>query len=270
MKTRSHLSLFKPLFKLALAALCLTPFLIGFFINLASAGEYVLQRDMRSASRAPASIMAADDLYVAPMEQEIWLNSVMIEDDRGILEGMANKFKEWQEMDEYAAQWNLTSTGLYETPTDAQRINYFNKQFLKYVDRRVSGEVKNAEEGSTFHKVGQVQESLSPETAVEMAPNLRLRFRARVLEGAARMMVENPYVENTTSVDYKGQIHVNLNRQFKDLDLRTHFDMNVNQGEWQASVDKPITETITGRIAARHTEQYDEEAIVQLRYSLRF
>lgn len=270
MKTRQNFSLFKPLFKLALAALCLTPFLIGFFINLASAGEYVIKRDAKTIGRAPASIMATDDLYMSPLEQEIWLNNVMVEDDRGILNDIAQKIRTWEETDLYAQQWNLTSTGLFQTPTDEQRKNYFGKQFIKYLDRRISGEVKNAEEGSTFHTIGQVQQNLSPETSVEMAPNIRLRFRARVLEGAARMMVENPYIENTTTIDYKGQLHVNLNRQFKKIDLRTHFDVNVNEGNWQAAVDRPLTETVTGRIAARHTEEYDEEAIVQLSYSLRF
>lgn len=270
MKTRQNLSLFKPLFKLALAALCLTPFLIGFFINLASAGEYVIKRDAKTIGRAPASIMATDDLYMSPMEQEIWLNNVMVEDDRGILSDMAHKINTWEETDRYAEQWNLTSTGLFQTPTDSERKSYFGKQFIKYLDRRISGEVKNAEEGSTFHTIGQVQENLSPETAVEMAPNIRLRFRARVLEGAARMMVENPYIENTTTIDYKGQLQVNLNRHFQDLDLRTHFDINVNEGNWQTSVDKPLAKYITGRIAARHTEAYAEEAIVQVGYSMGF
>lgn len=270
MKTRSVFSLFKPLFTIALAALVLTPFLIGFFINLASASEYVLKRESKDVGRAPASIMGADDLYVSPMEQEIWLNTIMIEDDRGILSSISNNLQQWESIDEYAAQWNLTSTGLYQTPTYDQRKSYLSKHLLKYVDRRISGEVKNAEEGSTFHTVGQVQENLKPETSVQMAPNFRLRFKARVLEGQANMVVENPYFNNTTTFNYKGHLNVNLNKEFTDLKVRTNLDVNYNDGIWQASLDRPLADNVTGRIAARHTEAYAEEAIVQVYYGIGF
>lgn len=255
---------------LPLFAALMAPLLLGFFMNLASAEEYVLKRDKNSNSRSPASIMGTDDLYVSPMEQEIWLNTIMIEDDRGILSSISNNLQQWESIDEYAAQWNLTSTGLFQTPTYDQRKSYLSKHLLKYVDRRISGEVKNAEVGSTFHTVGQVQENLKPETSVQMAANFRLRFKARVLEGQANMVLENPYFNNTTTFNYKGHLNVNVNKDFKDLKVRTNLDVNFNEGLWQASLDRPIAPNLSGRIAARHTEAYDEEAIVQVHYGIGF
>lgn len=251
----------KSFIKISLFSLCLLPFLIGFMSNFARAQEN---------SRGPASLVPSDHVYMTPIEEEIWMNTVFVEDEKGVLKDMVSNFETWQEKERYAELWNLESTGLYQTPTDAQKKSYLSKRALKYLDKRISGEVKRAKKGSTLHKIGKAQKTLKPETDVNFSPDMRLSFKSRVLDGEAIMVFVNPYFDNSTKINYKGDFTIDVAREFESLDLSTRFNVNLTENKWEFHCDRPLIGKWNGRLTARRTETYSSEQILRVSYSHRF
>ncbi|WP_417335353.1 hypothetical protein [Halobacteriovorax marinus] len=203
----------------------------------------------RMASRGPSNFVPDVEASDRPNNVVLWYENILVEDTAGVMKMMRNTYQSWEQTEEYARNWNMTSTGLYEIKDQEDRQKYFNKYILKYLDKRLSGEIKEAEEGSTLHRVGKVQKALKPQTRVEVSKNLKFKFKARVLQGKALMFVENPWVNNETSVKLDGRVNININKDIAALGLKANFDYNVNKNEYEARLDKPLTEEITARIS---------------------
>lgn len=260
--------------KVLIVALMFFPFIFALALQKAYSQDYVMMPETRSVGRAPASFMPADHVENAPLKKEIWLNQVMVHDDDGVLENMRQEYEHWQIQDEYARNWNLSSTGLYDTPNDQDRVRFFERNFVRYIDRRISGEVRRAEEGSTLHTVGQVQEALRPNTTVEVSPSFRFRFRARILEREATMLVENPWVDADAKVSARGDLELNVQKDF-DHGFHARIYYKVDENFYITSIEKRLSDHWRGRLSS--TQQDDTVAFTsdadtrfQLLFSQRF
>lgn len=227
--------------------------------------------------RAPASAFAPnEELIPTPAERESWLAEIMVEDQAGVMRGVRSQLQEWQEREEYARTWNLEDSGVVDLPERGEKQKLITKNILRYVDKRISGEIKNAEEGSTFHKVGQAQKALKPESEVGVSENFKLKFKARVLEQKASMFMINPYVDSSAEVRLNGRMRVDVKREFASVGVKTEVEYHVNSGElnvkcekkleaidakafvnyrsldneYIAAIDKPLAERLVGRISS--------------------
>jgi len=205
--------------------------------------------------RAPASYVPNDEVEVVPEKQEIWLKKVFIEDSGGIVKSMRETYQSWEKEEEYARNWNLTSSGLYTVRGQKERKAYFDRMILKYIDKRISGEVKTAEKGSTFHRVGQVQKALKPKAEVSISSKVKLKVKARLLEQKAILELHNPYVEYKTDVEATGEITMKIRKDIKFMDLKASVDYQVDKGSYLAYVDKKITPKITGRVSSSQSDK---------------
>ena len=225
-------------------------------------------------SRGPNSYVPADEVEVVPsLEQESWMNKILVEDNSGVLRGVRNDIKNWEEKDEYAKLWNLKSTGLYETPNQAAKKQYLDKKILKYVDKRISGEVKNAEEGSALHRVGQVQKALKPNAEAQISKRIKLKFKARVLQQKAIVRVDNPWVDYNSEINADGQVQMNMHKDIKSLGVKTNVQYQLSEETWVATVDRPLNAQWTARVSSSQTDKdmafsEDSNRTVQLLYNL--
>ena len=170
--------------------------------------------------------------------------------------GMRNTLESWDREAEYARMWNLESTGLYVIRDQGDRKAFFNKNLLKYADKRLSGEIKEAEEGSTLARVGKAQKALTPKAEVGVSESVKVKFKAKVLQAKAFMIVKNDYVNNSTEVDITGNVKVNVNRDIASLGVNTGVDYQVTDGQWVARVDKQLSENWRTRLSS---SQLDDE-----------
>ncbi len=207
----------------------------------------------KMASRGPSNFVPDVEASDRPSSVTLWYENILVEDTAGVMKGMKRNYDSWEKEEEYAKNWNVASTGLYDIKDQEDRKKYFNRYILKYLDKRLSGEIKQAEEGSTLHRVGKVQKALKPQTRVEVSRNLRFKFKARVLQGKALMFVENPWINNETSVKLDGRVNINVNKDITALGLKANFDYNVNDSEFDARLDKPLTKEITARVSTSKT-----------------
>jgi hypothetical protein len=236
---------------------------------------FKIKTDERMAARGPASTIPRDDLEAVPPQDQIWLNSVFVEDNAGVMNNIRNQLHTWQKMEEYRQNWDVESTGLYETPDDGRKKAWFNRMLLRYADKRLSGEMKNAAQGSTLRRVSNVQKALKPDTEATISRNIKLKFKARVLQLEGRMTVVNPWVESETTFNAQGEIHTRVAKNIKTLGIRTEVFYQVHDGNYQAVISKPLSQKVTAVLSSSQSDNQVAFAdldrnTVQLIYSTPF
>lgn len=200
-------------------------------------------------SRSPASAFDEEVLTV-PLEQKVMVQSLFAEDDAGVMKGMRDSLNSWQDTEDYAHKWDLESTNLYKTPTTKEKTKFITKNLIRYADKRLAGEVRNAEEGSTFHTVGKVEKSLRPNASVPVSKYISLKFKARVLQGKAIMEVRNPLIECNATVGANGKAKILTKKDFTQLGTSAGVEYNVNEAQWISFVDQEITKNIKARMSS--------------------
>ena len=126
------------------------------------------------------------------------------------------------------------------------------KNLLTYADKRLAGEIKNAEEGSTLHSVGKAEKSLRPNANVAISEKVSLKFRARVLQGKAIMEVKNPWVEISTVASASGKVKVLTKKQFSEMGFTTGADYSITEAQWIIYADQELMKNVKARVSANH------------------
>ncbi len=217
----------------------------------------VFNPNYRIQERAPQSFLPDGDYIPAPQRKELWLEKVLVEDDAGVLVSIRKDFSDWDETEEYVKNWDLESTGLYDVKTPESKRSYLGKRILKYFDKRISGEVKKAPKGSKLHKVGQVQKALKPTTKVAVNKYLKLRFKARVLQGKAIMKVENPFVDADTTYEISHGLKMNLAKKIEVIDTTAKVEYRPTDNDYKASLVKNFTSRFGTELST--TDNYEDE-----------
>jgi len=231
--------------------------LIKFFLmSLVLSTLKVSALEMTYVQRKPAAI--EEEVLTVPLAVENFSNdNIFAEDDAGVMREMKSSLLGWEATDEYAKKWNLKSTGLYNTPTTEQRKAFINQRLLRYADKRLSGEMKKAEEGSTLHKVGKVEKQLRPNASVNISKNFGIKLKARVLQGKATVEFRNPYVECNAVVTATGKVRMITKKEFKELGLTSGAEYSFNDDQIVTYLDQQITNNIKARISSTQNNGLD-------------
>ncbi|MFA6236826.1 MAG: hypothetical protein WC635_05810 [Bacteriovorax sp.] len=220
------------------------------------------------ASRMPASAFDEEVLTV-PLEQKAVVQSLFAEDDAGVMKGARDQLNTWEETEEFSKRWDLDSTNVYKTPTTKAKTKFITKNLMRYTDKRIAGEVKNADEGSTFHAVGKVEKSLRPNASVAMSKYISLKFKARVLQGKAIVEVRNPWVDANATISANGKTKLLTKKDFNQLGTSTGVEYNVKEAQWIAFVDQEISKNVKARLSST-TQPNGDDADKRLEMSASF
>ena len=205
--------------------------------------------------RAPANFVPDEGFEPPPPNKRRWISGIFVEDDAGVMKSIKSSIKRWEELEEYSRHWNLYSSGLYKTPGRDGKRRYLEKKLLKYADKRLSGEIKRAEDGSTLKNIQKVHAALRPNTKAQLTDNIKVRFKARLLQGEARVFVENPYVDFYTHFRLGSSTNLNIGRTISSLKIRTSMDYMINEGRWRACVERPLGNSLKARISSSQSDQ---------------
>lgn len=208
------------------------------------------------ARRSPAAI--EEEVLTLPFEKEApILETLFAEDDAGIMKEMKATVDSWEKTEEFARVWSLESTHLYDTPETGHKTKYLSKRMFRYADKRLSGEMKNAEAGSTMHKVSRVEKNLRPNASVPVNKYIALKFKARVLQGKATVEVRNPWIETNATVAANGSTRLVAKKDFKDIGFSSGAEYSFKDSEWIAFMDQAITENVKARLSS--TQESNEK-----------
>ncbi len=225
------------------------------------------QKD-KKISRRPAAV--EEEVLTVPLyEESVFSNDNMFaEDDAGVMRDMKNSLNGWEKTEEYARLWDLQSTGLYNTPTTSQKGKYISKKLLRYADKRFSGEMKKADEGSTLHKMSKVEKNLRPNASVSVSKNFAFKFKARVLQGKAIMEVKNPWVECSAHLGANGKAKLITRKEFKSLGLASGAEYSINDSKMLTYIDQQITDNVKARLS--NTSGNDADSRLEMTASFPF
>lgn len=214
-----------------------------------------VQIPLKVANRAPANYIPDDDFSVAYYENEIWLSKVFVKDDAGVMDRMKNDFTAWEKQEEFERLWGVTPLDKFKTPTRQAKINYFNRNLLRYADKRLAGEVKKSEKGSTLNKVGQVQKTLRPSSQVQIAGKVKLKFKARLLQGKASVALENPYVENNIEFKADGSINMTVKKNISMLKLTAQAKYDVQKEHYFTEFSRPLNSKTVAKVSSHQNSK---------------
>lgn len=205
----------------------------------------------QTKGRTPASYVPRDDIEAVPLKVKSWSEGLLVEDSAGVLSRLGSTFAIWNERREYARLWNLESTGYHESPDEEYRENYLKRQFLRYIDKRVTGGIKRSSRDSGLYQIARVQEALRPNTEASISKNIKLKFRAKVLRGRITMRVENPWVDYSTDFTVTGDVEMWLRKKIDVIDATASFNYRPLEEMFVAELERPISENIVARLSAR-------------------
>lgn len=200
--------------------------------------------------RKPAAV--DEEVLTVPLsnDESFFTNDNMFaEDDAGVMKDMKASLGAWEATEEYARVWNLQDTGLYNTPTTSQKGKYISKKMLRYADKRFSGEMKKADEGSALHSMSRVEKNLRPNAAVNVSKNFGFKFKARVLQGKAIVDVKNPWIECNATVAVNGKAKLITRKEFKEVGMASGAEFSVNDSTFLTYVDQQVTDNVKARIS---------------------
>lgn len=202
--------------------------------------------------RKPSSFVSTDEVIVVPRAQDSWYEGTMVDDDSGVMNSMRVDFRREQEQDNYARQWGLKSTGMYNgTTREAKQARVF-RDMLSYTDKRLSGEIRRAEKGSNLHRVGQVQSALQPNTTVGLFEGYSIKFQMRAIQGKGTIRLKNPYVDTYLDVTLGGRREFVTEKKW-GFGLRTAINARIDQNYYFTTIEQRLTETITASLVSQQS-----------------
>ena len=203
-----------------------------------------------SISRKPSAV--EEEMLTIPLIQNesFFTNENMFaEDDAGVMRDLKASLRSWESTEEYARVWDLKDTGLYSTPTTEQKSQYILKKMLRYADKRLSGEMRRAEEGSTLHSMSRVEKNLRPNASVNVSKNFGFKFKARVLQGKVIVDVKNPWIECNATMSANGRARITTRKDFKEVGMSSGAEYSVNDSSLLTYIDQQVTDNVKARVS---------------------
>jgi hypothetical protein len=171
-------------------------------------------------------------------------------DEQGILTDTRAALENWNEKDQHAESWNLESSPMFVPVSRGDKMRYVRRQTLRYFDKKLTRETREAKEGSTLKKLDKAQKALKPSATVKVSEKAELKLKAHVLEGTADVILKNPYVQAQANVKVNGRVNVEAIRDFKDLGVSTKINYNVNDSNYTTSLDKQLGKGWVTRVSS--------------------
>lgn len=223
----------------------LTAFVLSFTAFCFSSNAHELKH---KNSRKIASV--EEEVLTVPVTKSTFSKEVIFqEDDSGVMKGMKDDLNEWEKKREFAELWDLEGIQFYEAPSANDQKKYLGKKVLRYLDRRLNGEMKKAQEGSALHSIKTVEKSLRPDATVAMTKNFSMKFKFRALQGKLITDFRNPWIESNITVGANGKIKFITKKNFKDIGLTSGTELSITESTLLAYIDQEFTQNIKGRVS---------------------
>lgn len=227
-----------------------TPFCRRFRQTVYLLNSFLLLSSTYGAQRNPSSFVSTDEVIVVPREQDSWYEGAMIDDDQGVLNSMRVDFRREQEQMNYARQWGIQNTGMFNFTTPDQKYQRVSRDMLTYTDKRLNGEIKKAEKGSNLHRVGQVQTALQPNTTVGLFDGYAIKFQVRAVQGKGTIRLKNPYVDSWIDMTLGGRREFVTEKKW-GFGLRTAVNARLDQNYYFTTIEQRLTDTITAALISQ-------------------
>ena len=208
-----------------------------------------------SNDRQLANFIPSEEVHPYLGQTKGMYHYLTIEDNKGILKDTKNQIQDWDRNEEFVRNWSLDGFGNYKITNFEEKKKYLDKRIIKYFDKRLSGEIKRAEEGTTLHRVGQLQKALKPSAVIKVSDHFKFKFKGRILEGEAKIMLDSTFFKYQTEVNRKGEVNMKLYRSFDEIGLHSEANYNPNDKVWVTSISKKLPHNITAQLSSSQNDK---------------
>lgn len=203
----------------------------------------------QSLDRGPANYVPNDEVMASPYLYKLSFEDIFRPDGEGILEEAKKNVYEWEKISHFEQSWGVDSWAPNARSSRRDRKRYLAQAGIKYLDRRLSGEIKRAKKGSTLSKIGQVERSLSPRSSFKIGERYDLKVSGRVLLATIKVELKNPYVQNEVKIRSGGRVRAQAKKNFNLASLRVHSEINfdLKEKKYEAVVESPMYKQIVAK-----------------------
>ncbi|MBF0206640.1 MAG: hypothetical protein HQK53_07100 [Oligoflexia bacterium] len=225
---------------------------VSFSVSI-SVSAFALVQITESAVVVPHNIVNYIDSRPEGYEEETkeWYVWLLSPDDQGILHNMSLKMREWEEKESYIDRWNLSSVEGRKLPSTKDKSRYLTKNGLRFIDKKINYQMKKAKKNSVIHKISTVRESLVSVQNFEIYSKFKIKIKAELLRGRAKLFFYNPYVD--WYIEFyaysRNRMIMFLARDFGDVVFNTTLFYGSSNARLVATIDKNITDNISSRIS---------------------
>ena len=95
-----------------------------------------------------------------------------------------------------------------------------------------------------------MEKTLAPKVEAKISKNVRLKFKARILQRKGKVIIDNSYVDSHIDVTTSGDVDVHLSKKLKKLGLSKSIEYDVDEGIYMARIDKQLTRNISTTLSS--------------------
>ncbi len=168
-----------------------------------------------------------------------------------VLEKANTKMARWNKIEEDLNLYDLDSIHGRSKVDFGLKKRTVEKAFLKYLDKSLMEKVNNAKKGSALSGVRSAKTALSPNSEKSIAPDFKLKFRAKVLRGRGQFILKNPYADANAVFSLSGRKEFYLVRNIELIGAKAMFSYIGQEDRFYSELMKPIVGGLKTRISSR-------------------
>lgn len=291
---------------------CLFVLLLGAFLAPKStcAQSEIQERfeGLKELFRKPANYVPDDDVIVVPVVYEDNIFVKMKEDESPQIKRTRNQIRAWLERQEFEQAWGLQDRGIYNYPDQDERIEFFQRTYLRYLSKRAERTVtedvqegikeswrswtardevdaiKANQESSDFiadNKDSKIARKLTVKKTVKTAKKQKLKFslQPRIEQGLVKMKAENDFVKVSAWVGVNNTQELRVEHNNPDWGFNAMTNYYIHRNELLVSLNQKIHPLVTasytyreevGGTGSNSFSDKSTEAIYQVRFGMAF
>ena len=96
---------------------------------------------------------------------------------------------------------------------------------------------------------------MNPKAEIALFGKIKIKTKARILEGRAIFQVKNPWAKVNFSTNLKGNMDMEVARDIKALKLKTALHYKMSEGHWSVAIDRSLTQNLRARISSSQSDK---------------
>ena len=157
-----------------------------------------------------------------------------------VLDKASKKLEHWNRLEENLSFYDLDSIHGRTKVDFNLKKRTVEKAFLKYLDKSLMEKVNSAKAGSALSGVRSAKTALSPKSEKSIAPNFKLKFRAKVLRGRGQFILKNPYADANALFSLSGRKEFYLVRNIELIGAKAMLSYIGHENRFYSELTKPI------------------------------
>lgn len=245
-----------------------------------------------SINRKPANFIPNDDVILVPLEYETHFMVRHIDPTKPNLALIKNQIETWVTQEQYVREWGIESTGLYRPPTQEEKLNFFQRNFLRYVSKETREPLKqtvnewwNQDDAETeVQRVKQVTEDTNSKKDKVIATKIinkkseakaeefKIKFKPRPLKGFFSLALRSSYFNADGVLGVNGRFDIRLWRTFSSIGVDTMAYYDLQAQRTITSITKRLTPTVDISLTSTFTpiETIKEDHRLRIGYNKAF